>query len=88
MRMAETHRVLAHAANGVVLVAIDDDAAIAPTLTALRALVAETQGGVILDRAPAAVKRALDTYGGLGEGAELMRAVRKQFDPASLFADR
>ena len=83
-----TARCVAHVVNGIAFVAIDGDAAVTATIPALRALVAETHGGVIIDRAAPAVKQALDTYGPLGDGATLMRAVRTQFDPASLFATR
>lgn len=79
-------RCLAHAANGVVRVAVEREDAIAPVVHALRAHVASVRGSVVIDRASDAVKHALGTFGELGDGAALMRGLKVAYDPTGIFA--
>jgi glycolate oxidase FAD binding subunit len=79
-------RMLAHAANGVVRVAIAKPAAVAPMLERLRPRVADLGGSVVVHRAVPEVKRGLDVWGDVGSGLQLMRALKAAFDPRGVFA--
>jgi glycolate oxidase FAD binding subunit len=66
----------AHAGSGVVWVGADDLAA----LDSLRSTVADYDGGVVVVRAPAAMKVGVDVWGP-ARGIEVMRRIKAQFDP-------
>jgi len=76
----------AHAASGVVHVAIRDAAAAAPLVGTLRPAVAALGGSLVVERAVPAVKQAVDVWGDAGPGLALMRGVKAALDPAGVFA--
>jgi len=76
----------AHAASGVVRVAIRDAAAAAPLVGTLRPAVAALGGSLVVERAVPAVKQAVDVWGDAGPGLALMRGVKAALDPAGVFA--
>lgn len=79
-------RCLAHAANGVVRVAVEREGAIVPVLDALRAHVAGLGGNVVVERIAAGLRSGVDTWGPLSGDAALARGIRAAFDPAGVFA--
>lgn len=81
-------RCLAHASNGVVLVALDGDPATAATIAALRTELAFHGGVAIVDRAAPELKHRVGVYGSPSGGVALMRGVRQQYDPRGVFVDR
>ncbi|MBV9872582.1 MAG: FAD-binding oxidoreductase [Frankiaceae bacterium] len=68
--------VRAHAASGVVWVGADD----LTQLDSLRGRAAELDGGVVVVRAPAEMKAAVDVWGP-ARGIDVMRRIKDQFDP-------
>lgn len=71
------------AGAGVWYVGLPGDAepsAVAGFLDALRPAVASSEGTATVERAPAAVRAAVDVWGPIG-GLTVMRAVKEQFDP-------
>lgn len=66
----------AHAGSGVIWVGADDLA----SLESLRSVVADYDGGVVVVRAPAAMKSGVDVWGP-ARGFEVMRRIKEQFDP-------
>jgi glycolate oxidase FAD binding subunit len=79
-------RCLAHAANGVVRVAVADARAIGAVLAALRAAVAGHGGSAVVERATAAAKTGLDVWGVDGPSLGLMRRMKDTFDPSGVLA--
>jgi glycolate oxidase FAD binding subunit len=79
-------RCLAHAASGVVRVAVPDGAAVPSLVSALRPGLEARGGTLVVERAQAGVKRQVDVWGDPGPGLDLMRGVKRAFDPAGLFA--
>jgi glycolate oxidase FAD binding subunit len=79
-------RFAVHAANGVVRAAIDDAAAVAPLVRALRPGLEARGGSLVVERAVPAVKQAVDVWGDPGAGLGLMRGVKAALDPAGVFA--
>jgi glycolate oxidase FAD binding subunit len=68
--------ITAHAASGVVWAGADD----LTTLESLRSRIAELDGGVVVVRAPAAMKAGVDVWGP-ARGIDVMRRIKDQFDP-------
>lgn len=79
-------RVVAHAANGVVRVAVGSVAQVRPLIELLRPRLAEMGGSVVIRRAVPEVKQAVDVWGDVGQGIGLMRALKATFDPRGVFA--
>ena len=79
-------RWVAHASCGIVRVAVEEAAAVATLVAALRPRVAAREGTFVVERAAAAVKRGLDVWGDVGGGLGLMRRLKAAFDPAGTFA--
>jgi glycolate oxidase FAD binding subunit len=82
-------RMAAHAGTGVLRVGLagpdPGDAgqveAFAAVLDKARAALAARQGTLVVAEAPPALKRAVDVWGPPGDAVELMRRVKRQFDP-------
>ena len=81
-----TVRMLVHAANGVVRVAVDEPGSVAALVHALRPVLAAGGGSLVVERAVPEVKATVDVWGDPGPGLTLMRRLKTSFDPASLFA--
>jgi glycolate oxidase FAD binding subunit len=79
-------RMVAHAGNGVVRVAVAEPGHVGSLLERLRPQVTEMGGSVVVRRAAAAVKRDLDVWGDVGPGLPLMRTLKAAFDPQGIFA--
>jgi glycolate oxidase FAD binding subunit len=83
-------RSLAHAASGVVHVAVPEPDGVARAVAALRPWVEARGGSLVVERATPAVKGTVDVWGDAGSarGAalRLMRGVKRAFDPAGRFA--
>jgi len=79
-------RCLAHAASGVVRVAVPDGAAVPSLVSALRPGLEARGGSLVVERTQPSVKREVDVWGDPGPGLDLMRGVKRAFDPAGLFA--
>jgi glycolate oxidase FAD binding subunit len=64
------------------LVTHADASALAPALERLRATVARVDGGVVVERAPRALRERLDPWGPVPAPAlDVMRALKAEFDP-------
>jgi glycolate oxidase FAD binding subunit len=82
----------AHAATGVLRVGLDGPdlgsadqvEAFAGEVTRTRERLAARQGTLVIAEAPPALKRAVDVWGPPGDAIELMRRVKRQFDPDRL----
>jgi FAD/FMN-containing dehydrogenase len=79
-------RTLAHAANGVVRIAVLRAGDVAPLVGALRPALESAGGSLVVQRALPEVKAGLDVWGGAGSGTELMRRIKAAFDPAGALA--
>jgi glycolate oxidase FAD binding subunit len=79
-------RVMAHAANGVVRMAVPAPDAVAPLVGALRPALEARGGSFVVERATPAVKASLDVWGDVGPALPLMRRVKEAFDPAGILA--
>ncbi len=79
-------RMMAHAANGVVRVAVADAAHVTGFLDELRPVLARDGGALVVERAAGGVKRPLDPWGDPGPGLALMRRLKASFDPGSVLA--
>jgi len=77
---------LAHAASGVVRVAVARAEHVAPLVARLRPALEAAGGSLVVARAGADVKRGLDVWGGFGSGLALMRGVKAAMDPAARLA--
>jgi len=67
------------------LISHADAGALLAPLERLRATLAEVGGGVIVERAPRAVRERLDPWGPIPAPAlEVMRAMKKEFDPRAI----
>jgi glycolate oxidase FAD binding subunit len=81
--------VAAHAATGIVRVGLqgpdpgqaEQVEAFAGEVTRTRERLAARQGTLVVVAAPPALKRAVDVWGPPGDAIELMRRVKRQFDP-------
>ena len=82
-------RVAAHAGTGVLRVGLagpdlgsaDQVEAFVGVVAKARAALAVRQGTLVVTEAPPALKRAVDVWGPPGDAVELMRRVKRQFDP-------
>jgi glycolate oxidase FAD binding subunit len=82
-------RLAAHAGTGVLKVGLtgpdpanaDQLEAFAGFLAEARARLAVRQGSLVVAEAPPALKRAVDVWGPPGDAVDLMRRVKRQFDP-------
>ena len=64
----------------------DGDASVAVgTVDRVRALARSLGGSAVAERAPLAVKRLTDVWGGEPEGVEVMRRIKGKMDPAGIF---
>jgi glycolate oxidase FAD binding subunit len=79
-------RAVAHAANGVVRVAVADVDAVPALVRALRPAAERRGGSLVVERAAAAVKAHGDPWGEVPDGLALMRGVKAALDPAGVFA--
>jgi glycolate oxidase FAD binding subunit len=79
-------RTLAHAASGVVRVAVSRPGDVAPLVRALRPSLESAGGSLVVHRATPEVKIGVDVWGEVGPQARLMRRLKAAFDPAGLFA--
>jgi glycolate oxidase FAD binding subunit len=81
--------VAAHAATGIIRVGLqgpdlgraEQVEAFAGEVTRTRERLAARQGTLVFVEAPPALKRAVDVWGPPGDAIELMRRVKRQFDP-------
>jgi len=85
-RSGAAPRCLAHAASGVVLVAVPEARAVAGLVAALRPGLEARGGSLVVERATPEVKAQVDVWGDPGEGVALMRGIKAAFDPGGLFA--
>jgi glycolate oxidase FAD binding subunit len=82
-------RIAAHAGTGVLRVGLsgpdpsspDQVAAFAGVVAKARAALTARRGTLVVAEAPPALKRAVDVWGPPGDAVELMRRVKRQFDP-------
>jgi glycolate oxidase FAD binding subunit len=82
-------RMAAHAGTGVLEVGLegpdpgnpDQVEAFAGAVAKARAALAARQGTLVVAEAPPALKRAVDVWGPPGDAVDLMRRVKRQFDP-------
>jgi glycolate oxidase FAD binding subunit len=81
-----TVRTLAHAANGVVRIAVPRGGDVAPLVGALRPALESAGGSLVVQRATPEAKAGLDVWGAAGSGTELMRRLKAAFDPAGLLS--
>jgi len=79
-------RCLAHAASGVVLVAVPEARAVAGLVAALRPGLEARGGSLVVERATPEAKAQVDVWGDPGEGVALMRGIKAAFDGGGLFA--
>ncbi len=79
-------RTLAHAANGVVRMAVARVEHVAPLVQALRPRLEAGGGSLVVQRALPEVKEAVDVWGDAGAGLRLMRRIKQAFDPEGVFA--
>lgn len=78
--------IAAQVASGIVRARLDDVAAVAPALAAVRPELEARGGFLVVERAVAAAKAGVDVWGRAGEGIALMRRVKAAFDPRRTFA--
>ena len=82
-------RIAAHAGTGVLevglggpdLASAEQVEAFAGVVAKARAALAVRQGTLVVAEAPPALKRVVDVWGPPGDAVELMRRVKRQFDP-------
>jgi glycolate oxidase FAD binding subunit len=79
-------RTIAHAANGVVRIAVEQPSAAASLVRALRSALETHGGSFVVERAVPSVKASLDVWGDAGPGFPLMRRLKEAFDPAGILA--
>jgi glycolate oxidase FAD binding subunit len=73
-------RVFAHAASAIVYASFAGDNAV-EKIRQLRSALDSYRAYVVVESAPAEIKRTLDVWGDAGASLKLMRALKKQFDP-------
>jgi glycolate oxidase FAD binding subunit len=72
---------------GVVRVGTTDDAATGiKLLEQLRAAARQLGGTLFVERAPLELKHGVDSWGEVRSGAELMRGIKRELDPAGLLS--
>jgi glycolate oxidase FAD binding subunit len=77
---------IAHAANGVVRIVVEQPNAVASLISALRPALETRGGSFVVERAWPSVKASLDVWGDASPGLPLMRRLKEAFDPAGIFA--
>jgi glycolate oxidase FAD binding subunit len=85
-RRGASVRAMAHAANGLVRIAVARAEDVEPLMRELRPRLEMDGGSLTLHRAGPAVKAAVDVWGNVGPGRELMRRIKDAFDPDGIFA--
>jgi len=85
-RRGASVRAMAHAANGIVRIAVARAEDVASLIEELRPRLETEDGSLTLHRAGPAVKAGVDIWGDLGPGRELMRRIKDTFDPDGIFA--
>jgi len=71
--------------TGIIRLAFDADGGSAvDQIKRLRASAAGANGTLVIEKAPAETRRAVDAWGDVGSTAELMRSIKARFDPQSL----
>jgi glycolate oxidase FAD binding subunit len=81
--------ITAHAGSGIVRAGFGANAnesleALRDGLVALRREAEASEGSLVLEAAPLALKRSLDAWGTAREGSSVMRRLKAQFDPQGL----
>jgi glycolate oxidase FAD binding subunit len=72
--------------TGIIRIALDPvEASVAADIQRLRSSATASNGSLIIEKAPAEIKRQLDPWGDVGSTAALMTAIKMNFDPKSLF---
>jgi glycolate oxidase FAD binding subunit len=79
-------RTLAHAANGIVRVAVARPEPVAALVRELRPRLEASGGSLVVHRATPDVKATVDPWGDPGPGRGLMRRLKQAFDPDDVFA--
>jgi len=79
-------RTLAHAANGIVRIAVARPEPVAALVRALRPGLEASGGSLVVHRATPDVKATVDPWGDPGSGRGLMRRIKQAFDPDGVFA--
>lgn len=77
---------LIHSGSGLGLFQLENSAAIAQKILEMRIL-CQTQGGFLtLLEAPVSLKQQIDVWGYNGNGIDLMRRIKQQFDPKNILS--
>jgi glycolate oxidase FAD binding subunit len=79
-------RTLAHAANGIVRIAVTRAGDVAPMVRALRPSLETAGGSLVVHRAIPEVKAGIDVWGRGGCDVTLMRRIKAAFDPTGVLA--
>lgn len=85
-----TVAVHAHAGSGLLRVEMPlgspspDPAALAAPLADLRAQAEAAEGSLVVEEAPPGLKRLLDAWGSPGDGIEIMRRLKAEYDPRGI----
>lgn len=89
-RLVENPSVIAYVGTGVVrasgMLPRHRFPLLAETVQTLRSMCRQIGGHLIVEAAPAEIKRDLDAWGDIGPTASLMRALKHQFDPERIFS--
>ncbi|MGF1570476.1 MAG: FAD-binding oxidoreductase [Nodosilinea sp.] len=75
-----------HASSGIGTLQLQGAWTTAAAITTLRGLCAEAGGYLTVLQAPKALKRELDVWGYDGSALELMKTVKRQFDPLNILS--
>lgn len=71
--------------TGIIRLGFDsDEGSIVAQIKLLRGSAAAHKGSLVIEKAPAEMRRAADAWGDLGATAGLMRSIKASFDPQSL----
>lgn len=72
--------------TGIIRIALDPtEGSLADRIRRLRSSAAASNGSLIIEKAPAEIRRQVDPWGDVGSTAGLMRAIKLNFDPKSIF---
>jgi glycolate oxidase FAD binding subunit len=86
---AITEKVVAATADlgtGIIRIAFDaTEGSVADRIQRLRSSARSSNGSLIIEMAPPEMKRQMDPWGDVGSTAGLMRTLKMNFDPQSLF---
>ncbi len=77
-------RYVAHAGAGAIWALLDAEAASLARFASLAALARQHRGHAIIAAAPADLKAGIDVWGEAPPGLELMREIKRQFDPGDI----